>query len=1345
MAPPEDGRDKDNREWATTSFAVSSDSAREGGWDRDRDRSSSSSSLDKLLTGGAAAALRAPPRDVPIFALETLERNANVSGGSVTTGAAANNRVVVGTSGGTCVVYDFATGTSVEIDCAVSSAPSAAAAAADNDDAADVAVGRLWMDPTGRHVIATLHDGLNRAVDTVYFRPTVDARARVLAAVKREGVAVTAVGWHAARCADDSAADVLVGTSEGSLFELSLEATTTAPPPPPKPFMFKSSAPTPPTSPERLFRKLLALDDVREPIAGLHVDCVDGLYTVLAATPTRLYCFTGGATLTATLTGPGGKGPRGGGVEALVEMPVEASHAELHVWGRDSGGTTRHPPDRMAWLVGPGVYYGHLELEGLEAVAADTVLDNHSLIPFPQEGGGFAGLTGAGAGGEMGVPPLSMAATAHHVLVLFPSHIVAVNVVTGDVANTVPLVRLKPLSGGGNFGDRDEWMGAGARWAQETSAQVNARCLATDVSSGVVYLVTATALLEVTVRDEGRDMWRVHLDRNEFSLALEHCGNDDQRGAVHAKQAEMATRAGEHARAAAYYAKAGRSVSFEAVCLLFLERGQDDALTVYLQRRLDAAEKNDDPPQVVHKIANWLADLHVSKACAAGEGTDAEAAATADLRAFLTDYASFLDAGAIKRLLGDYGREEDLAFFAEAMGDWQAVLGFCLRKGYSERAIGVLRKPQVPAADVYKVAPQLFSTAPVEAVDFFIAQGPERLDPVKVLPAFGALLPLNAPQEFFTRGEGGAELEGRKKEAIRFLQHAVMRQGCGNGSLHNYLLLLLVDRYREDPNALMRYVAGAGLSSGGKAYYDQALAARMCEEAGAIRAAIHIYCDVGDYDYAIDLALRVDDLDTAKLVVSKLDAGETGGKAHKRRLWRRIGRGVIERGFGVSVTEDDIEAETREMKVRLEETTKISAMVAKQNDAQAKAHRQGIDEYDEAERRLGITDWSVDDPDTWVLDEDGMRVLEDGTKVDPYPVERADAEAGAVAKKANTSPLASDPAARAAIVKKALALVPESEGLLTVEDLLPYFPDFTVIDEFKEAVLEELGGYAKRIEQSRAEMDEAEALAEKIRDEIAEISTRTIKLNWDDPCSKCGEVITMPPQGFAHYAVQGHDPEAVAASSPLSQFYAFPCGMAFHTTCLIEAGLPWMTAPQRRRCLDLMAVVQPPLTRELKKLCKKWAARVGSGSASAAVEKGERLDIAAEKSTPGVDDVAEPGASAGAAGTNAGVGKDGIGSSSRGGKGGWSQAAATANSKGKGNAKAGSGASAASSSNAGVASKVKESAVEADSLSDKERAVEQLEDLLCDECPYCGEMMLRQVTAPFWHEDEQEEAESWKL
>jgi hypothetical protein len=43
---------------------------------------------------------------------------------------------------------------------------------------------------------------------------------------------------------------------------------------------------------------------------------------------------------------------------------------------------------------------------------------------------------------------------------------------------------------------------------------------------------------------------------------------------------------------------------------------------------------------------------------------------------------------------------------------------------------------------------------------------------------------------------------------------------------------------------------------------------------GALKAAIHIHCDVGDYDYAVELALRADDVDTAKLVVEKVEDDE---------------------------------------------------------------------------------------------------------------------------------------------------------------------------------------------------------------------------------------------------------------------------------------------------------------------------------------------------------------------------------------------------------------------------------------------------------------------------------------
>jgi hypothetical protein len=328
---------------------------------------------------------------------------------------------------------------------------------------------------------------------------------------------------------------------------------------------------------------------------------------------------------------------------------------------------------------------------------------------------------------------------------------------------------------------------------------------------------------------------------------------------------------------------------------------------------------------------------------------------------------------------------------------------------------------------------------------------------------------------------------------------------------------------------------------------------------------------------------------------------------------------------------------------------------------------------------------------------------------------------------------------------------------IAVEDLLPYFPDFTVIDEFKDAVLEELGKYSKRIDDSRAAMDKAGALAEQIKGEIAEIKQRVIRLPWDAPCARCGGVITLPPQSFAAFAVQGQDPEAVEAASPLSKFYAFPCGMAFHTTCLVEAGLPWMAPGQRRRCLDLMAVVQPPLTRELKKLCKRWAGRdrterlagmqqiAGGGSAAGDINT---TDNNKNSSGSGGGLRSSEGAAA-SGGRAAGEGASSSSAAAAGGAGGGRGGGAGDGKDAPGLGGAGASSSAKAGTGKSKAAAAAEAAAEAAAAKkgDKAEAVEQLEDLLCEECPYCGEMMLRQINAPFIDDadDTAEEAESWKI
>lgn len=104
----------------------------------------------------------------------------------------------------------------------------------------------------------------------------------------------------------------------------------------------------------------------------------------------------------------------------------------------------------------------------------------------------------------------------------------------------------------------------------------------------------------------------------------------------------------------------------------------------------------------------------------------------------------------------------------------------------------------------------------------------------------------------------------------------------------------------------------------------------------------------------------------------------------------------------------------------------------------------------------------------------------------------------------------------------------ESTDLVKIEDILPFFPDFVVIDDFKTEICSALEDYSARIEELKVEMDEATASAESIKRDIEGLSNRFVTIEPGDKCWHCGGVLVT------------------------RQFYVFPCQHMFHASCLIE-------------------------------------------------------------------------------------------------------------------------------------------------------------------------------------------------
>lgn len=97
-------------------------------------------------------------------------------------------------------------------------------------------------------------------------------------------------------------------------------------------------------------------------------------------------------------------------------------------------------------------------------------------------------------------------------------------------------------------------------------------------------------------------------------------------------------------------------------------------------------------------------------------------------------------------------------------------------------------------------------------------------------------------------------------------------------------------------------------------------------------------------------------------------------------------------------------------------------------------------------------------------------------------------------------------------------------GLLKIEDILPFFPEYTTIDQFKEAIQKSVNEYRKQISDIRnTSFDE---MAKDIRNGIKAFKNRYSVIRSNQQCEICAKSLSK------------------------STFSVFPCGHLFHEHCL---------------------------------------------------------------------------------------------------------------------------------------------------------------------------------------------------
>lgn len=799
------------------------------------------------------------------------------------------------------------------------------------------------------------------------------SKPRILSKLK--GLVVNAVAWNRQQITEASTKEVILGMDNGQLHEIAVDEKDKR---------------------EKYIKFLFELSELPEAFTGLQMETASvstgTRYYLMAVTPTRLYSFTGIGSLEAVFAKYLDRAVH------FMELPGEIPNSELHFFIKQRRAV------HFAWLSGAGIYHGGLNFGATHSFADgdENFVENKALLDYSRL-----------CEGSEALKPSSFAVSEFHFLLLIANKVKVVNRISEQIIEELQFDQTSESLSRGIIG------------------------LCSDATAGLFYAYDQNSIFQVSVNDEGRDMWKVYLDIKDYAAALVNCRDQLQRDRVYLVQAEAAFASREFLRAASFFAKINYVLSFEEITLKFIGVGEQDALRTFLLRKLDNLTKDDKCP--ITMISTWTTELYLDKINRllleddmALENRNSECyTIIKEFRAFLSDCKDVLDEATTMKLLESYGRVEELVYFASLKEQYEIVVHHYIQQGEAKKALEVLQKPAVPIDLQYKFAPDLIMLDAYETVESWMTR--KDLNPRKLIPAM-------------MRYSNEPHAKNETHEVIKYLEFCVHRLHNEDPGVHNLLLSLYAKQ--EDDSALLRFLQckfGKGRENGPEFFYDPKYALRLCLKEKRMRACIHIYSMMSMHEEAVALALQVD----PELAMAEADKVEDDEDLRKK-LWLMVAKHVVEQEKG--------------------------------------------------------------------------------------------------AKREN--------------IRRAIAFLKETDGLLKIEDILPFFPDFALIDDFKEAICSSLEDYNKQIEQLKQEMNDATHGADNIRNDISALAQRYAVIERDEECGVCRrKILTVSGE---YRMTRGY-----TSTGPMAPFYVFPCGHAFHAECLIAHVTRCTNEAQAEYILDL--------------------------------------------------------------------------------------------------------------------------------------------------------------------------------
>jgi hypothetical protein len=229
----------------------------------------------------------------------------------------------------------------------------------------------------------------------------------------------------------------------------------------------------------------------------------------------------------------------------------------------------------FGWMTTAGFCYGQFGKD-----AFDTLIRNFIIVPYAKiRKDGII---------ETEDSPIAIAHSEYHIFLLFPDCISIISKITSNIVHTEHI----------------------------NDSLVN---MTYDRFKNKLYIHSTKSLYQYVIENEDRDVWKAHLEKEDFHMALEHCKmkNLPYVRKVAKMYGNYLFNKGDYFNAAVIYAESDEK--FEEVALKFLMCNEYKALKciymliiVYLEI-VDKLRFKDSDRTQKSLIATWLIEIHVNE------------------------------------------------------------------------------------------------------------------------------------------------------------------------------------------------------------------------------------------------------------------------------------------------------------------------------------------------------------------------------------------------------------------------------------------------------------------------------------------------------------------------------------------------------------------------------------------------------------------------------------------------------------------------------------------------------------------------------------------------------------